>query len=401
MKILSTLLLFFLGTSSFFAQTVGLSETAEVSILTIGPGSQLYDKFGHSAYRVKDESQDIDLVYNYGVYDFDTPNFYTKFAQGKLLYKLGVSYYDSFFQSYKAQNRWIKAQVLDLTLSEKQALFDFLQNNAKPENRYYKYDFFYDNCATKIRDVLVAVLGEKLTYTSDYGDDVYTFRELIQKNVYWNSWGSLGMDVAIGAVVDRPATAWEYQFLPEYVFESAATARISSNNQPLDLVSKTIPLFENSPTEERTSYFSSPFFIFSILGSIILFITFRDFKRQQRSGGLDSFLYLITGLVGIFLILLWTATDHSSTVNNYNLLWAFPINILLVAAISSSNPKTWLSRYVFFQMLLLVLLTIHWISGVQVFAMGLLPLLLALLIRHLYVWHSLKKIATSIAPDKK
>ena len=108
------------------------------------------------------------MVFNYGVYDFETPNFYTKFAQGKLLYELGVSYYQPFYESYVAQNRWIKQQTLNLTLSEKRAVSDFLWNNAKPENKKYKYDFFFDNCATKIRDVLWEVLGNKLEFKEDH-----------------------------------------------------------------------------------------------------------------------------------------------------------------------------------------------------------------------------------------
>ena len=150
------LFLFFLNNISE-AQPSTLSEEAEISIITIGPGKNLYDKFGHSAFRVKDEANGIDWAYNYGTYDFNTPNFYTKFAQGKLNYNLSVSYFEPFFENYIAENRWVKEQVLNLTVEEKNALFQFLENNAKPENRGYLYDFFFDNCATKIRDVLVSV----------------------------------------------------------------------------------------------------------------------------------------------------------------------------------------------------------------------------------------------------
>ena len=211
------------------AQYVPLSEAAKVSILTMGPGDNLYDKFGHSAFRIEDPTRGFDAVYNYGVYDFDTPNFYTKFAQGKLLYKLEGVNSQPFIDHYIAQNRWIKQQELDLSYSEKQELFTFLNNNLKPENKYYKYDFFYDNCATKIRDVLVNVLGDDIIYTADFTSEDKTFRELIQQNVHWNTWGSVGMDVAIGAVTDKKATTWQYQFLPDYVFLATATADLKQN----------------------------------------------------------------------------------------------------------------------------------------------------------------------------
>src|SRR5690606_20229445 len=197
------------------AQFGSLSSAGEISILTIGPGGALYDKFGHSAFRVKDSLSGGDVVFNYGVYDFDTPNFYTKFAQGKLLYELGVSYYEPFFQSYVAQNRWVKEQVLDLTKEEKQEVSDFLWKNALPENKKYKYDFFFDNCATKIRDVIQDVLGNQLEFKEDHIKEEFTFRELIQQNLQANSWGSLGIDIALGAVIDRKAKPIEYQFLPE------------------------------------------------------------------------------------------------------------------------------------------------------------------------------------------
>ncbi|MCB0456962.1 MAG: DUF4105 domain-containing protein [Flavobacteriaceae bacterium] len=384
------LFLFFLNSISE-AQPSTLSEEAEISIITIGPGKNLYDKFGHSAFRVKDEANGIDWAYNYGTYDFNTPNFYTKFAQGKLNYNLSVSYFEPFFENYIAENRWVKEQVLNLTVEEKNALFQFLENNAKPENRGYLYDFFFDNCATKIRDVLVSVLGKKLEYNDSFVTEEYTFRQLIQKNVHYNTWGSLGMDVAIGAVVDRSATAWEYQFLPQYVFEAAAAATVTKNNSKEPLVKQTNALFENSPDAEKNNFLTSPLFVFGILGLLILAITFKDFRGQKRSRYLDAFIFFATGLIGVFLLLLWFATDHSTTVNNYNLLWAFPLSFPLFIAISRTQPKKWLRKYVFFLILLLALLCLHAITGVQAFAKGAIPLFTALGIRYLYVFYFLKK----------
>jgi hypothetical protein len=397
MKLNHILILFF----SFFivlpvksiAQEITLSETAEVSILTMGPGSVLNDSFGHSAFRVKDSKQNIDVVYNYGVYDFDTPNFYLKFAQGKLLYTLARNNFTPFYDYYSKQNRWIKEQVLNLNPSEKQDIFNFLQNNFKPENREYKYDFFFNNCATKMRDVLSTILKGKISYQGDLDSDPYTFRELIQKNVDWNSWGSFGMDIAIGAVVDRKATAWEHQFLPEYVFKGADKANLNRGQESTDLVKNTLDLFENSPKKIKTNFFTSPLFIMGLLAFIILGITYKDFKNNTRNRWLDVSIYSITGVIGLLLLFLWFATDHSTTHNNYNLLWAFPLSLFFVFAISKENTKSWLNRYVVFQILMIVLMTIHWITGVQVFTYGLIPLLIALLVRYLYLVYYLKNQA--------
>ena len=373
------------------AQYIDLSESAEVSILTIGPGDQLYDKFGHSAFRIRDAAKDIDLVFNYGRYDFNTPNFYTKFARGKLLYELGVSDYTSFLNSYKRQKRWVKEQLLNLNYAEKQEMFHFLLKNSEPENKEYLYDFFYDNCATRIRDVLQDVLGDELQFNHEHLTENYSFRELIQKNVHSNTWGSLGMDVAIGAVVDRKAEPLEYQFLPEYVYKAAENATISTNGITSPLVKETSTLYDGPGRPLESDFFTSPFFVFSLISLIIIFITYRDFKKGLRSRTLDAIIFFTTGLIGVVLLLLWFGTDHTATASNYNLLWAVPLSLLFFTLIFKRNPKSWLKRYVFFLLLLLALLAIHWLTGVQSFAIGFLPLFIALGIRYIYLIRNLGK----------
>lgn len=373
------------------SQTPLISENTEIGILTVGPGENLYDKFGHSAFYVSDKENARAWAFNYGTYDFDTPNFYTKFAQGKLLYALSVEPYNNFIRRYEREGRWVKKQTLNLTYAEKRKLFDFLIENAQPENKNYKYDFFYDNCATKIRDVLVQALDKKITYTDAFVDETYTFRQLIQKNVHWNSWGSLGMDVAIGAVTDRKASAWEYQFLPDYVYKAAETATINRNGDQLPLVKEKTTIYDAPDTIEAPGFFTSPLFVFSLLAVLILWITFSDIRKRSRSRFLDALIFGVTGVIGILLCLLWFATDHSSTVNNYNLLWAFPFSIFISIAVSRKQPKPWVRRYVLFLVLLLTLLTIHWVTGVQEFAYGFIPLFVALFVRYGYLITILKK----------
>lgn len=376
----------FFGTLS--AQNRSLTPSAEVSILTVGPGDQLFDKFGHTGIRIQDVGMDI--VYNYGTYDFNTPNFYTKFARGKLLYKVDLESFSGFLRRYQRQNRQVDEQVLNLTQAQKLAFFNFLQNNVLPENQNYLYDFFYENCATKPRDVLAEVMGSSVSFNEDYVDEPMTFRELIQMNVHPNTWGSLGMDVAIGAVVDRKATPWEHQFLPAYVAKAADAVTLKTTpTQPL-VKSKTT-LHQSDRGEDTPNFFTSPLMVFGLIGLLILWITYKDYRADTRSRYLDGILFFATGLIGILLCLLWFGTDHSSTVNNYNLLWAFPFSFLFVGAISKSQPKRWLGRYVFFLLLMFVLLTIHWITGVQRFAIGFIPLFIALILRYLYVYSYLKK----------
>ena len=385
-------LIFLLSYFTALTQINTLAKDAEISIITIGPGKQLYDSFGHNAIRVSDPSNGKDLAFNYGTFDFNTPNFYIKFGQGKLPYALSVSTYDGFLRNYIAEKRWIKQQKLDLTYGEKIAIFEFLLNNAQPSNREYQYDFFLDNCATRIRDVLAVNLGSKLSYQDkQYAPFLYSFRELIQQRLHWNSWGSLGIDIALGAVIDRTANPWEHQFLPDYVFESLKSATITRNNKTSALIKKETTINNPGPRARNTAFLLSPFFVFLVIALGIVYRTLRDSKQQKRSRWLDTVLFFVTGIVGVLLLVLWLATDHTATINNYNILWAFPVNLIFCTLLSKKTPKKWLSRYLFFLIILLILLVVHWCTGVQVFAGALLPLLIALSIRYVYVIRYLKK----------
>jgi uncharacterized membrane protein len=386
-------LIFLLSYFTALTQINTLAKDAEISIITIGPGKQLYDSFGHNAIRVSDPSNGKDLAFNYGTFDFNTQNFYIKFGQGKLPYALSVSTYDGFLRNYIAEKRWIKQQKLDLTYGEKIAIFEFLLNNAQPSNREYQYDFFFDNCATRIRDVLAVNLGSKLSYKPEqYAASLYSFRELIQQRLHWNSWGSLGIDIALGAVIDRTANPWEHQFLPDYVFESLKSATITRNNKTSALIKKETTI--NNPRylmSRNSAFLLSPFFVFLVLAIVIVYRTLRDSKQQKRSRWLDTVLFFVTGIVGVLLLVLWFATDHTATVTNYNILWAFPLNLIFCTLVSKKVPKKWTKGYVSFLIILLTLLGVHWLTGVQVFAPALLPLLIALFIRYVFLVRYFKR----------
>jgi hypothetical protein len=317
------------------------------------------------------------------VYDFDTPNFYTKFAQGKLNYLIGVNYFDDFVLMYQRHNRSVKSQELNLTLEQKQALFDYLLDNYKPENREYLYDFFYNNCATKIRDVLEEGIGVKPVYNEPEDFQPKSFRTLIQDNLEANSWGSLGIDIALGSVIDQKATPEEHMFLPEYIHTFFGLATLGDTGK---LVSQEETLYtkqENGQT--RASLIMSPFVVISLLAIGILLITYFDYKKHKRSRWLDSSLLVFTGVIGIVLLLLWFATDHSATAQNYNLLWAFPLNLILARQLLKHQPKPWVIPFLKFLIIMLALITFHWIVGIQVFALALIPLFMALAIRYVYL----------------
>ena len=346
------------------AQKHTLSPEAEISVLSIGPGTSLNDSFGHSAFRITDRLKGIDLVFNYGIYDFEAPYFILKFAQGKLSYLIGVDRYTDFFESYVSQNRTIKEQALNLSEKEKQKLFDYLLNNIKPENRRYLYDFFFDNCATKIKDVANVSLNNTIAFNTPKDYKETTFRTLIQNNLNRNSWGSFGIDVALGSVIDKKATAEEHMFLPENIYKFFAHATIRNSNKPL--VKESRVLYSKKETPKPNTFFTSPLFILGIIGAFILFITYQDFKKNKQSIWLDVTLFSITGVAGIFLLLLWFATDHKGTHQNYNLLWACALNVFIIQQPFRKKVSTWFLKYLKFLIILLCLLALHWIIGVQV-----------------------------------
>jgi hypothetical protein len=372
-----------------------LSENAEISVITIGPGSSLNDAFGHSAFRIKDTKKGLDLVFNYGVYDFEAPNFILKFTQGKLDYLIGLNRFDNFYNAYTAQNRSITSQILNLSSTEKQQLFNYLINNYKPENRRYLYDFLFNNCATKIKEVTNLATQNPIDFNipKDYSEA--TFRTLIQNNLNKNSWGSLGIDIALGSVIDRYATPEQHMFLPKNIHSFFDIATIQNSNTPLVKTRKT--LFKASAKNKTSSFIFSPLFLFGILGLVIVFITYNDFKTGKRTKTLDFILFGVTGLAGVVIMLLWFATDHQTTKNNYNLLWANPLNLILLFQILKTTLPNWVNKFLKFLIILLCLLVFHWVTGVQVFAIALIPLLIALFIRYIFlITHSNTK--RTIAP---
>lgn len=395
-NILVLVLLFTFGITS--AQFT-LSDEATISLLTIGPGAELNDSFGHTGIRINDPARGLDIVYNYGVYDFDTPNFLLKFARGKLLYKIGRNKYNDFYQNYKYQNRQITEQVLDFTPEQTQSTLDFLENNFKPENRYYLYDFFYDNCATRPVDASYKILGDDLKLTYDHQPDGFTHRDLIHQFVDWNSWGSLGIDIALGSVIDRKAAPPEYLFLPEYVKGAFAQAKLENSTSTRPLVLRTNELYTpNTPLDRSTNFLLSPLLILGLLAILLMYKTARDYKLRKGISVTDLTILFITGCIGIVVLLLWFTTDHTATKWNYNLLWAFPFHIFAAFVIGKKDPPRWIYPYMKLALIMMVLLAFHWIIGVQRYAYALLPLLVAIGIRYAFILNRLKLIRDSTTP---
>jgi len=371
------------------AQQIQLSPKAEISVITVGPGyNELYATFGHSAFRIKDISNKIDRVYNYGTFDFNTPNFYLKFAQGKLLYDLRAYSFGNFLRSYNSEKRWVKGQVLDLKLNEIQQVFDFLENNAKPENRSYKYDFFYDNCSTKLYDVLENVLGDKIIFDNNFDQNNYTHRDLIQLYLKNLPWSDFGIDLALGSKIDQKANAKEYMFLPDFVFDAFTKIKIKENGIEKPIVKKTETILQEYENQFFKSVFT-PINVFGVLALVVIILTYFDYKKGKRNKALDAIIFSLTGIVGVVVLLLWFATDHSTTVRNFNILWAFAPNLIFAFRIAKNQKMS--TYYMITLLALLDIMVLLWIFKIQMFHFAMIPILIALYVRYIYLWIYFKK----------
>jgi hypothetical protein len=384
------ILLFFLFAfiKSYNSQ-VNLSVYSEVSLITAGPGAELFEAFGHSAIRIKDPVLQIDLIYNYGMFDFKAPNFYSNFTKGKLLYSLGRYNFEYFLESYKKDKRWVKQQVLNLTQQEKQTFFLYLENNALPENATYSYDPYFNNCATKLRDITISILGDKVVFIDENIKKNQSFRQLMNKEIHWNTWGNFGINLALGSKLDQKATSEQYMYLPKYVYAIFKDSQLFIKNQPENIILREDVLLDFEEQKQEIAIFN-PFLIFSILSLIGIFITFSDYKKEKRSKWLDFILLFTTGIAGILIVFLWFFTDHSTAPNNFNFLWAFAPNLITAFLMLKKNHQKWMKFYFIFSLVLLINIPIIWMSEAQLFPVAVIPILILLFIRYLFLSKNLK-----------
>ena len=364
----------------------------EVSLLTADPGKELYSSFGHSAIRLREIGPDgKDLVFNFGTFDFDTPNFYGKFASGKLNYMLSMTTYDQFIIEYDYYKRGLREQVLDLNQEQKDFLLQHMDAQYDPARRYYKYDFFYNNCATKIRDAFEISMGDQLVWNDSTAGEEKTFRNLIDEFLIPLPWADFGIDLALGAVIDHPATSREKQFLPTYMEQAFANATIVENGVSRPLVKQSRVLLEY-PKEETAPSLFHPIVVFWLLALIFAGLTLYGYKKGKLMKGLDLLFFGGLGVLGLVVAFLWFFTDHSATLWNWNILWAFPGHLVLVWGLFARPKATWLSPYLLFVMGATVVVLLLWMFGMQSFSPALIPILLLILLRANFLFYN-RKIA--------
>ncbi|MBE7652788.1 DUF4105 domain-containing protein [Tenacibaculum finnmarkense genomovar finnmarkense] len=400
----SFLLFFFVGITSFFGQTkqidqinkialkktFELSNNAQISIITSGPGEVLYEKFGHSAIRVKDPVLNFDLIYNYGIFDFENPTFYADFTKGFMKYKLAKYPFYLALKNAQYYKRWVKEQVLNLSQAQKNEFFTILEINILPENAGYLYDPYFDNCATKPRDIIKKVVGKNLIFKDDFVTQKMSLRELMNNEIHQNTWGSLGINIALGSRLDKIATPSEYLYLPDYVFEALKISKVLKDGKKENIISKTNILLDFNEKQPKSDNFS-PFLIILILSLLGLYITYKDYKNAKRSKSLDFILFFTTGITGVLIVYLWFFTNHSTAPNNFNFLWAFAPNLIVAFLLKQKKSPKWLSKYMLFLLVFLVISMIIWITKTQLFSITLIPLFILLAVRYWFLQKTLNR----------
>ena len=353
MKRILILLLFVCPVALQAQPGIQLSDSARISLMTVAPGDMVYSTFGHSAIRVYDAANRLDRVYNYGTFDFNQPNFLLKFCRGRLLYFLNVEPYRGFEYGNIYDRRQMQEQLLQLDSIQRQRLFDLLQENALEENRYYKYDFFYDNCATRIRDIVQETFFHQLSFDSTALPLGTTMRQLLKPYLEEKPWTRFGINLALGYPADRIAQAEDYMFLPDYVHD-IFEGSWNPNGRPLVQEERLIP---EKPLPQRAQYtpdlFSRPLWV-TILIALIGLLSMAN-PRTERI--FDILFWFILGLAGLVMLLLWVATDHSATKYNWNILWALPTHL----AFFWQNKKTeWNENYFMGVGVIAILTLIFW-----------------------------------------
>jgi hypothetical protein len=385
MKYSILLFLFIFFSSDFIAkaQYFNFQGDPEVSVLTCAPGKAVYAKFGHTAIRIND-NQGLDLVFNYGVFNFDTPGFLLKFLRGRTDYMLGVYPTSSFLVEYKERNSTVWEQKLNMNSEEKQKLIRLLNTNYIPENRFYRYNFAFDNCATRprevIRDALDGLLISKEVVSGD------TYRDLINYYIEDSPWVSLGINLLFGMNADKPVRNGGELFLPELMRNNLQYSKVRSNsdfNEEKRLVTsiKEVVTAEPEQVKSKIGLLFHPVLFFMIILLFGIYLTFKTEKRNKTSKIFDTILYASTGLAGLVLLFFSNFSIHPFVDSNLNLLWLNPFNLVLALMIWSSRFR----RLSFYYLILYVLSILvfggitAWMSYYVVFS--LLPLIVVLLIR--------------------
>ena len=367
-------------------QNIRLSNAAEISLLTCSPSDQeAYMLYGHTAIRVRDmhpasdSTRPIDFVFNYGLFDFSKPHFIYRFARGETDYMLGGSDFEHFLAEYRARGSQVSEQTLALDSAERQRLMDALLENARPENRTYRYNFFFDNCATRPAAMIERAVNGSIAY--EERREVETFRDVINHCTRHHPWLTFGCDLVVGAPADRPMHLRESFFIPEQLRESFDGAWIiTPDGSKRRLVASTRLLSEQTAPEVTPDFFT-PLVCSLLLFIIVALLTLLEVRREACYRWLDCLLLLPAGLAGCVIAFLAFFSVHPAMWPNVTLLWLHPLHLVGLVLVASKRWKRATYVYHFLTFAALLAAAVGYFIIPQHANLTFIPLMLTLLIR--------------------
>ena len=360
------------------------SDSLQVSLLTCGPGQEVYNLFGHSAIRVKNEATGVDYVFNYGIFSFNTPNFVLRFCLGQTDYQLGVQYYDDFVWNYQMQGRFVHEQVLNLTEQEKLQLVAALEENYLPENRIYRYNYFYDNCATRPRDIVERAINGEVRYTEDMDtpQEALTYRGLVHEYTAKQPWSRFGIDLLLGSEADKPISRRASMFVPFYLeeyFHTAQKADLQGRNS--GLIAEELEITAQDESDWASPTPLTPMRVFLLLFILVAALTAWGIKQGRSLWGLDLLVFAIAGIAGCIIAFMVLFSEHPAVSPNYLLLLLHPLHLIFLYHIVKRVKKLQRSLYLGANMVVILLFLAFWALIPQKFPIEIVPLALILLVR--------------------
>lgn len=372
----------------FFLLTIHLSHRAfsqtdscslRISLLTCSPGEELYSTFGHTALRVTDAATGMDMVFNYGTFDDSDPTkFYWDFTQGLMLYCLSAYPFNDFVEEYRSQQRGVIEQVLQLSCTEKNKIFNALRQNVQEQNRFYYYYFHTDNCTTRAGDMVIKNTNSPVVFKNILPARVPSFRDLIHSYLDkgHQPWSKFGIDILLGGNLDKKVSNREAMFLPDYLMKGFDSASMGNKA----LVKETQTVLTVPPHPDETGSWFTPFVLFTAL---FIFIAVLSILKARWSltflRGFDIFFFLLLGILGVLLATLWLIRVDTVCRNNFNLLWALPTHLPVVFVMG--RQKKWVKTYFRVVCIITVLLGAAWFILPQALNPAIAPILGLILVR--------------------
>jgi hypothetical protein len=340
-----------------------------ISLLTVGTGDEIYASFGHTGIRITDSAAGTDIVYNWGTFDGFQENFELKFMRGKLLYYCSSESYPHFIQTYIYERRGVEEQEIFLSDAQKRQLQAVINDNLKEENKYYKYDFLFDNCATRPRDVFPKTFDGSFRYGQAIpAGRRITFRDEIDRYLARLPWERLGIDLLLGSPVDKAMSNEDAMFLPDYLRDGIAGATVNGKK-----ISGT-PVRILAPAPQEPMPANTPLFVMLAFSALVIIgSAIPGIKPLATIAG--HLMLIVTGLLGCLILFMWFGTDHQSCRNNFNVLWCLPTNIILPLVKREKR-----GRYALAAMALIAVALLLHVLKIQALPLGAMwPLLLALM----------------------